>query len=71
MIMDDSLIAADIQDSLAVLGFTIAKTITSASEAARLQAGPEVAIVFVDLDLSGPPDALEIGKAIAQKQGRR
>jgi DNA-binding response OmpR family regulator len=71
MIMGDGSVAAEIQDSLAALGFAIAKTITIASEAARLQVGPEVAIVFVDLGLQGPPDVLEIGKAIALKQGRR
>ncbi|MEZ5361875.1 MAG: hypothetical protein R2748_05885 [Bryobacterales bacterium] len=68
--MDDSLFAAEIHDSLSALGFTIVKTITDASEAARLQVESDVALVFVDLELEGPPDVLEIGKAIALEQGR-
>ena len=71
MIINDCRFAAEVQDSLAALGFAIAKTITKASEAARLQLGPEVAIVFVDFELQGPPDVLEIGEAIALEQGRR
>jgi DNA-binding response OmpR family regulator len=71
MIMDDSLTAAEIQDSLAVLGFTIVKTIMNASEAASLSVDPEVALVFVDLELQGSPDVFETGKAIARSQSAR
>ena len=71
MIIDDPAIASVIQDNLASLGLTVAKTITNPAEAARQQMDPQVTIVLVDLELPGRPDVLEIGKAIAHKQGRR